>query len=72
MEKIIGKVSATEKCPSTTEEFYFWTDKSEVLSPFDIVKVSHLQDSITYAEVQEINHITDAPSHFTSYISSDF
>lgn len=72
MEKIIGKVSATEKCPSTTEEFYFWTDKSEVLSPFDIVKVNHLQDSITYAEVQEINHITDAPSHFTSYISSDF
>lgn len=72
MEKIIGKVSATEKCPSTTEEFYFWTDKSEVLSPFDIIKVNHLQDSITYAEVQEINHITDAPSHFTSYISSDF
>ena len=72
MEKIIGKVSATEKCPSTTDEFYFWTDKSEVLSPFDIVKVNHLQDSITYAEIQEINHITDSASHFTSYISSDF
>lgn len=73
-ERIIGKVSATEKCPSTTEEFYFWTDKGEVLSPFDIIKVKHLpnDESITYAEIQEINHVTDAPSHFTSYISSDF
>jgi hypothetical protein len=39
MAKIIGKVSATEKCPATTEDFYFWTDKGCILSPFDIVKV---------------------------------
>ena len=26
MAKVIGKVSATEKCPSTIDEFYFWTD----------------------------------------------
>lgn len=74
MEKIIGKVSATEKNPSTTDEFYFWTDKGEILSPFDIVKVKHLPDdsTITYGVIEEINHVTDAPSHFTSYISSDF
>lgn len=75
-ERIIGKVSATEKCPSTTDEFYFWTNQGEILSPFDIVKVKHLSDdnsgSITYGEIQEINHVTDAPSHFTSFISSDF
>ena len=70
--KIIGKVSATEKCPSTIDDFYFWTDKKEILSPFDIVKVEHEQGSITYGVVEEINHVTDAPSHFTSYISSDF
>ncbi len=70
--KIIGKVSATEKCPSTIDEFYFWTDKKQILSPFDIIKVGHEKDSITYGVVEEINHVTDAPSHFTSYISSDF
>lgn len=73
-ERAIGKVSATEKNPSTTDEFYFWTDKDEVLSPFDIVKVKHLpgDETWTYGEVQEINHVTDAQSHFTSFISSDF
>lgn len=72
MEKIIGKVSATEKYPSTIDEFYFWTDKRQILSPFDVVKVFHEMSSITYGVIEEINHITDAPSHFTSYISSDF
>lgn len=69
---IIGKVSATEKCPSTIDEFFFWTDKKQILSPFDIIKVEHENDSITYGVVEEINHVTDAISHFTSYISSDF
>lgn len=72
MTKIIGKVSATEKCPSTIDEFYFWTDKKQILSPFDVVKVQHESGSITFGVIEEINHITDAPSHFTSYISSDF
>ena len=72
MTTIIGKGSATEKCPSTVDEFYFWTDKRQILSPFDVIKVKHENDSITYGVIEEINHITDAPSHFTSYISSDF
>ncbi|MDR1729104.1 MAG: ATP-binding protein [Prevotellaceae bacterium] len=74
--KVIGKVSATEKSPATTEDFYFWTDKKEILSPFDIIKVEHIAPdntkSVTYGVIETINHITDAPSHFTSYISSDF
>ena len=39
--KAIGKVSATESNPSTIDEFYFWTDKKQILSPFDVVKVMH-------------------------------
>jgi len=74
--KIIGKVSATEKNPSTTEDFFFWTSKTEVLSPFDIVKVEQISNkkgfSTTYAVIEEINHVTDSPSHFAAYISSDF
>lgn len=69
---IIGKVSATEKCPSTIDEFFFWTDKKQILSPFDIIKVEHEHSSITYGVIEEINHVTDALSHFTNYISSDF
>lgn len=72
MERIIGKVSATEKFPSTIDDFYFWTDKKQILSPFDIVKVKHENESVSYGVIEEINHITDAPSHFSSYISSDF
>ena len=56
MEKIIGKVSATEKCPSTIDNFFFWTDKKQILSPFDIVKVQHEGDSVTYGVIEEINH----------------
>lgn len=72
MTKIIGKVSATEKSPSTIDDFFFWTDKKQILSPFDIIKVSHEGNSITYGVIEEICHVTDATSHFTSYISSDF
>lgn len=72
MTRIIGKVSATEKSPSTIDDFYFWTDKKQILSPFDIIKVNHEGNSITYGVIEEINHVTDATSHFTSYISSDF
>ena len=72
MNPVIGKVSATEKNPSTVDEFYFWTDKRQILSPFDVIKVAHENGSITYGVIEEINHVTDAPSHFTSYISSDF
>lgn len=72
MTRIIGKISATEKSPSTIDDFYFWTDKKQILSPFDIIKVQHEADSITYGVIEEINHVTDSSSHFTSYISSDF
>lgn len=72
MAKVIGKISATEKSPSTIDDFYFWTDKKQILSPFDVIKVEHESGSITYGVVEEINHITDSASHFTSYISSDF
>lgn len=75
-ETVIGKISATEKMPSTIDDFYFWTDKTQILSPFDIVKVDHVApnngESITYGVVEEISHVTDAQSHFASFISSDF
>ena len=59
MAKVIGKVSATEKCPSTIDEFYFWTDKKQILSPFDVVKVNHESGSITFGVIEEIMNMRD-------------
>ena len=72
MGKIIGKVIATEKNPSTIDYFYFWTNKDMILNPFDIVKVGHLHESISYGAVEEISHITDTANFLSDYISSDF
>jgi len=73
----IGKIIATEKQPSTIEEFTFWTKKDLKLKPFDVVVVDHIKDangdpSKTFGVVEEISHITDSPSALAGYISNDF
>lgn len=68
----IGRIIATEKQPSTIEEFTFWTNKSLKLKPFDVIVVEHIQDSKTFGVVEEISHITDSPSALAGFISSDF
>lgn len=72
MAKVIGKVIATEKNPSTIDDFYFWTKQDMVLNPFDVVKVSHLNDSTSFGVIEEISHITDTANFLTDYISNDF
>lgn len=73
MRKLIGKVSATEKFPSSCDEFQFWLSDDTILSPFDIVRVyNRIDDSITYGVVQDIFHITDGTGHISNYVSSDF
>jgi len=70
--KPIGKVAAIENCPTTITSFTFWTSEDLKLSPFDIVKVRHVDESYTFGQVEEINHITDAASFLSSFVSSDF
>lgn len=70
--KIIGKVAALEKCPTTIDEFHFWTDKGTRLNPFDVVVVDHVGKSKTYGVVEEISHITDSESFLSEYFSNDF
>lgn len=72
MGKIIGKVIATEKNPSTIDDFYFWTKQEMILNPFDVVKVEHLNKSISFGVIEEISHITDTANFLTDYISNDF
>lgn len=70
--KQIGKILATEKVPTTVDEFYFWTDKELIIKPFDVVKVNHIKNSITFGVVEEISHLTDNTSFLAGFISSDF
>lgn len=69
---LIGKIVATEKNPTTIDDFYFWTDKKRQLRPFDVVVVQHIDNSVTYGVIEEISHITDSPSYLSGFISSDF
>lgn len=72
MSKLIGRVIATEKSPTTMDKFQFWTNSNMKLHAFDIVKVVHIDESFTFGVIENISHITDAQSFLTNFISSDF
>ena len=72
MNALIGRVLATEKNPTTIDDFTFWTAPDLILNPFDIVKVEHVNNSFSYGVIEDIAHITDAASFLTNFISSDF
>lgn len=72
MSKLIGRVLATEKNPTTMDEFNFWTNSDMKLNAFDIVKIEHIDNSYTFGVIENISHITDAQSFLTNFISSDF
>ena len=71
-QNLIGKVSASEKCPTTVDEFHFWIRDGILVKPFDIVKVEHYKNSVTNGVIEDISHITDSSGHIGSYVSSDF
>lgn len=72
MSRKIGRITATEKNPTTIDKFCFWMDQEEKLNTFDIVKVKHLDGSFTFGVIENISHITDTSSFLTGFISSDF
>jgi uncharacterized protein len=69
---VIGRVSATERTPSSSEEFQFWMGPDDVVNPFDIVEAEHLRETTTFGLVTNIEHITDAASHLSNFVSMDF
>jgi len=73
--KEIGKTSATDKDPNTSDKFIFWLAPHVIVNPFDIMEVdqvSHEGKSKTYGLVTTLEHRTDAPSHLSNFISSNF
>lgn len=73
MDKVtIGKVSATESSPTTTDKFVFWLRDDEIVAPFDIVASPNLKKSTTYGQIVEMAYVSDSPSHIGNYVASDF
>lgn len=68
----IGKASATEWDPNSSEKFSFWLAPEKIVNPFDIVEADQMEKTRTFGLVTNIEQITDAPSHLSNFISSDF
>lgn len=71
-QEVIGKASATERDPSSSEKFSFWLAADKIVNPFDIVEAAQMEGTRTFGLVTNIRQITDAPSHLSNFISSDF
>jgi DNA helicase HerA-like ATPase len=69
----IGRTSATERQPTTSDDFSFWLGPDVIVNPFDIVEVEQtVPKSKTYGLITTIDHYTDAANHLSNFISSDF
>lgn len=70
--KVIGKISATDKSPTTSDTFQFWLADDEVVAPFDIVEAGNRRGSTSYGQITELFYTSDAKSHLGNYVASDF
>lgn len=70
--EVIGRVSSTERDPSSSSSFSFWVKGGVLINPFDYVSVENFGGSRTVGVVKEVNAPTDAQSHLSNFISSDF
>lgn len=66
---IIGRVLATEKKPTTIDDFTFWTDPELILNPFDIVKVQHTLIIHFHMALSKILHTSPMPQAFLPILS---
>lgn len=74
-QEIIGRVSATQTQPTSSERFSFWLAPDVIVNPFDVVEaeqVAYSGASKTYGIVTTLEHTTDAPVHLSNYIANDF
>lgn len=70
--QVIGKVTASEKAPTSCGTVRFWVDEAVMVRPFDVVRIRHLQDSYSYAMIKDLQYISDSAGHLASFVSSDF
>jgi len=73
--QVIGLSSATSNEPNTSDSFSFWLAPGVIVNPFDIVEAEQVAPSgtsRTFGIVTTLDHVTDAPSHLSNFISNDF
>ena len=70
--QVIGKVTASEKAPTSCGTVRFWVDEAVMVRPFDVVRIRHLRDSYSYAMIKDLQYISDSAGHLASFVSSDF
>jgi len=73
----LGRTSATDRDPTTSDKFSFWLTSDVIVNPFDIVEVEQVaqpgdESSKSYGLVTMLEHRTDAPTHLANYISANF
>jgi hypothetical protein len=68
----IGKTSSPEREPNSTGKFFCWLKDGVVINPFDFVVADHIKGTKTVGIVTEIESLSDAASHLSNYVSSDF
>ncbi|MEM2129158.1 MAG: ATP-binding protein [Candidatus Bathyarchaeia archaeon] len=68
----IGKTSSPEREPNSTGKFYCWLKDGVVINPFDFVVADNIKGTRTVGIVTEIESLSDAASHLSNYVSSDF
>jgi hypothetical protein len=68
----IGKTTATEISANSVSDFQFWIKPGTIINPFDFVSVEHVMDTRTIGLIKEMKAITDAPSHLSNFVSSEF
>jgi hypothetical protein len=69
---IIGRASATDRDPTTSDAFGFWLGPDVMVNPFDIVEADQVGGSRTFGLVTNLEHRTDAPTHLSNFISNNF
>lgn len=71
-QPIIGRASATDRDPTTSDAFGFWLGPDVMVNPFDIVEAEQVGPSRTFGLVVNLEHRTDAPTHLSNFISNNF
>jgi hypothetical protein len=69
---VIGRASATERAPNSSDQFGFWLRPDQKVNPFNIVSAEHYDGSVTFGLVTNIKHSTDSPAHLSNFIANDF
>ncbi len=69
---VIGRASATERNPNSSDQFSFWLRPDQIVNPFNIVSAEQFEGSITFGLVTNIKHSTDSPAHLSNFIANDF